>query len=90
MTKDGAIKIINNRIEEFVKIHHHFEADELRKACSSIKRLMPPSNFQSEHNDGKITMKDLMLYYSTSEGHDFNTPVIEVINDLKQSKRVGG
>jgi hypothetical protein len=46
--KAEVIKIINNRIEEFSKIHHHFEADELRKACSSIERLIPPSNFQSK------------------------------------------
>jgi len=47
MKREDVIKILDLRINHFDKKHHSFEADELRKALSSIKRLIPPSMFDT-------------------------------------------
>ena len=43
--KKDIIKILNKRAEHFEKIHHSFEAIEMKSAIDIIKRLMPPELF---------------------------------------------
>jgi hypothetical protein len=43
--KTDIIKILNKRAEHFEKIHHSFEAREIKSAIDTIERLMPPELF---------------------------------------------
>ena len=40
--KKDIIKILSKRAEHFEKIHHSFEAREIKSAIDTIERLMPP------------------------------------------------
>lgn len=43
--KKDIIRILNKRAEHFEKIHHSFEAREMKSAIDTIERLMPPELF---------------------------------------------
>ena len=43
--KKDIIKILSKRAEHFEKIHHSFEAREIKSAIDTIERLMPPELF---------------------------------------------
>ena len=43
--KTEVIRILEKRVEDFEKIHHSYEAREVRSAIDTIKRLIPPELF---------------------------------------------
>jgi hypothetical protein len=43
--KTEVIRILEKRAEHFEKIHHSYEAREVRSAIDTIKRLIPPELF---------------------------------------------
>lgn len=74
--KTEVIRILEKRAEDFEKIHHSYEAREVRSAIDTIKRLIPPELF-AIHGVG----------WRSEQLPDFDVDEInEIVKDCKEKK----